>query len=71
MTDTDPDFERFLDRGFRVPLDGSEEDAVASVLEQLNGAGGPVAAESEVLRFVQAARAGAAERDDAGGDAPS
>ena len=24
MTDTDPDFERFLDRGFRVPLDGSD-----------------------------------------------
>ncbi len=57
-----PDYGELPKRGLRVPLEGSEDDAVAAVLEQLN-AGGATPGEAEVRDLVREARAGAAKPD--------
>lgn len=59
-----PDYGELLKRGLRLPLEGSEDDAVAAVLEQLD-AGGATPGEVEVRDLVREARAGAAKHHDA------
>ncbi len=53
-----PDYGQLLRSGLSIPLEGSEDDAVAAVLSQLD-AGGAVPAEAEVRQLVQDARKGA------------
>lgn len=57
-----PDYGELLKRGLTIPLDGSEDDAVNAVLQQLD-AGGAVPAEPEVRQLVQDARKGAKQQD--------
>ncbi|GEK80218.1 hypothetical protein [Agrococcus baldri] len=53
-----PDYGELLKRGLSIPLEGSEDDAVEAVMQQLD-AGGAVPAEADVRQLVQDARRGA------------
>ncbi|MGM1030430.1 MAG: hypothetical protein ACQEWM_11285 [Actinomycetota bacterium] len=52
-----PDHGELLKRGLTIPIEGSEDEAVAAVLDQLD-AGGAVPGEAEVRELVRDARAG-------------
>ena len=52
-----PDFGELVKRGLTIPLEGSEDDAVAAVREQLD-AGGATPGDMELRDLVRDARAG-------------
>ena len=55
--DWTPDHGELLKRGLTIPIEGSEDEAVAAVLDQLN-AGGATPSDTEVRELVRDARAG-------------
>lgn len=57
-----PDYGELLKRGLSIPLEGSEDDAVAAVRDQLD-AGGAVPPDAELRQLVQDARKGAKRHD--------
>ncbi|WP_413318112.1 hypothetical protein AA0Z99_13215 [Agrococcus sp. 1P02AA] len=52
-----PDYGELLKRGVTIPLEGTEDDAVAAVMQLLD-AGGPLPSHTDVRQLVQDARAG-------------